>query len=311
VREELPFADGDGIDGGIVGSGTPGDVQKRDGFVEVDGVDRVIFEKLPHVDLGQLDAVAVVVVVGVVAPVGRTHRRDVVALRVVLQIAVVPVDDLGAAVHVRHRRDKQDDLVADALDVRVLGDGEAVGQFHDHLGRPGLGRMEAGGDVHDRLGLGGDLRGLGIGEVARIGKLAGVAFVFIEPGEVGFVADDDEVKRAAFLARARFDELDVRRGVGECLKIAGGVLGTRQLAFGTGDVAEHVARRRHAVMLGDVADHRREIIRARRVDVNLAGAGLVDRVPLGHGSPGRLLARALRWVVLVILVGPPRNRNRQ
>ena len=60
-----------------------------------------------------------------------------------LLVEVVGVHLLLAAVHLDHRRDEGDDVVADVLDERRLLDDQAVGQLHQHLGAAGLRRVHA------------------------------------------------------------------------------------------------------------------------------------------------------------------------
>jgi hypothetical protein len=79
------------------------------------------------------DAVTVVVVLHVLAPVDHRRRRLPGLLRAEV------VDLLLAAVDLARRREHDDHVVANRLDERRLLDRKPVGQLHQHLRTAGLG----------------------------------------------------------------------------------------------------------------------------------------------------------------------------
>ena len=68
-------------------------------------------------------------------------------------VAVVPVDAAVAAVGIGDRHDGDDDFGADLLDERRIFRGQAIGEFHQHFGRPEFGAVETAGEGVDGLGF--------------------------------------------------------------------------------------------------------------------------------------------------------------
>ena len=104
--------------------------------------------------------VAVVVVEDVLAPVGRSAVVLAAVVGLVDLVGVVPVHRAIAPVEVGGRRHRDDQVVANLADVRLLRHGQPVDQLDHRLGRRGLGTVEAGGDVVMRLGGGHQRLGL-------------------------------------------------------------------------------------------------------------------------------------------------------
>ena len=78
-------------------------------------------------------------------------RRQVVVVGLALEVAVEPVHRPVAAVGLGHRVDEHDHAVADRADERRLGDGQPVGQLHQHLRRSRLGGVQAAVEHVERL----------------------------------------------------------------------------------------------------------------------------------------------------------------
>ena len=136
-RELIPFADDDRVELAIVGARTGGRIEERHRLVQIvqhRGVP--IKERLHHrpgEDLRHDDAVAVVVVGRVFAPIDQSRAVVLVGLPV-----AVDVDHPVAPIHLGHWRYECYDAVANLPDERGVLDSQAVGQFHQHFRGAGL-----------------------------------------------------------------------------------------------------------------------------------------------------------------------------
>ena len=150
----------DGVEEGVLRRLAAVGVEEPDGLVEVVHDGRMPIEiPLEEVLVGEAGVVdvAVVVVFGVLAPVGDAAFEGGVVVGDVDEVAVVPVDAAIAAVGVGDRHDGYDDFGADFLDERRVFRGEAVGELHEHLGWAEFGAVKAAGEGVDGLGVGDDL----------------------------------------------------------------------------------------------------------------------------------------------------------
>ena len=189
-------------------------VEEPDRLVEVVHDGRVPVQiPLEEVLVGEsgIVDVAVVVVLGVFAPVGDAGFEDCVVIGNVFLVAVVPVDGAVAAIGVCDRHDGYDDLIADLLDEVGVFDGEAVGELHQHLGRAEFGGVETAGEGVDGLGVGDDFFRLVIGEAAGIGEAGEIFTVGVEVFDGVFRPDEDDDGVAAFFRLADVDNFDARR----------------------------------------------------------------------------------------------------
>ncbi len=254
--EEL--VDEDRIEVVIVRARAVPGMEERDTLVEVVDDGRVEAEEHPGHGPRQLEGlpvcVAVVVMENVMTPVGRGDRRQAVEIRLPLEVAVEPIHHLVSAVRLGFRVDEDDDARPDPLDHRLVGYRQAVGELHDHLGAPGLGRMEAGVEVVDRAGRGDERfcrvrRGL-----PRVGEGCGRCLELIEAADPFLVGDDHEEDIPPLLAPADRLNADARGGFGELAEIAVDLGGVRELAGGPDDMAEVLCRRGHGVGSGHVGD---------------------------------------------------------
>ena len=181
VGEPGELAPEDGVEEGVLRGLAAVGVEEPDGLVQVVHDGRVPVEiPLEEVLVGEAGVVdvAVVVVLGVLAPVGNAAFEDGVGVGDVDEVAVVPVDVAVAAVGVGYGHDGDYYFVADFFDERgVFGD-EAVGELHEHLGWAEFGAVEAAGEGVDGLGVGDDLVGLVVGEAAGVGE-AGEVFLLV------------------------------------------------------------------------------------------------------------------------------------
>jgi hypothetical protein len=120
-------------------------LQQRDRFVQIVHHRRVIFVEHSMDRACELQRflmrVAVVIVIDVVAPVGRRQRRQGFPVGSAFQVAIEPVDCLVAAVWFRDWVDQDDQVAPDILDQWLFGDGETIRQLHDHFRATGFGRM--------------------------------------------------------------------------------------------------------------------------------------------------------------------------
>ncbi len=163
----------------------------------------------------QPEAVAVVVVGHVLAPVEERWPHIVVRLSI-----AIDVHHAIATVRLRRRHDDRDHVLADRLDQRRFLHGEPVGQLHHHLGRPGLGRVEPGGDVVDRFRRGDDLRRLLIRQRPRIGQAVEVPAEALQLGDRCLVGDDHLHHLAPLFGLAHGAVFDARRRVGQRPQVA-------------------------------------------------------------------------------------------
>ena len=176
------------------------------------------------------------------APPRRPHRE----WRGPAPIAVEPVDVAVASVGIGHRRDRDEDVVADLLDERRGLGREPVGQLHQHFGRPGLAAVEPAHQVVLRPGRGDQLPDLPQRELPRGSAMRReVVAVLRQVLDVLVRRDPDHDELTVFVGFA--DRLDLdRRGDG-CRQRAVvlqdvGVVGELR---GRADVIpEHVLRRR-------------------------------------------------------------------
>ena len=180
----------------------------------------------------------------------------------------------------------------------VLG-GEAVGELHQHLGRPEFGAVQASGERVDGLGLGDDLFGLLIGEAARVGEASEILLIGVEIFDGVFGADENHDGLAAFFGFADVDDFDSRGFFGEGAVVAQdvGVVGE---FFGFADVvAEDVFRRGNCGGLGEVIDERAHELGPGRplfdfggiVRVHILRFGSRDEDEEGKRSRGQALLR--------------------
>ena len=244
-----PLVDRDRIEVDVVRPRAVPGVQQRDRLVQVVHDLRVVLVEHPVHGLRDLQRllvrVAVVVVEDVVAPVRRRHLRQVLVVRLALEVAVEPVDHLVAAVGLGDRVDEHDHVLADLLDHGLVRDRQPVGELHDHLGAAGLRRVEAGVEVVDRPRRRDDLLGLLGRGPARVGERGGRLLQAVEVGDPLLVGDRDEQDLAPLLRLPDDLDPDAGRGLRELAEVAVDLRRSRELSRGPGDVAEVLRRRRH------------------------------------------------------------------
>ena len=287
VREQRQLGIENRIERGVLRGLAAEGVQQRLRFVQVvhDGRMPLQIEVQPvaHGDLRVID-VAIVVVVDVLAPVGRAGKAVLLGL-LADEVAVVPVDVAVAAVGFGGIGHHHDDVLADRVVERRLFDREAVGQFHQHLGRSGLGAVQAAGEHVDRLGLGDDAFGLGIAESARVGEAGQVSFISVEIGDGVLVGDGDDDAFAAFIGSAGGEDLDALGGSRERPVVAADIGDVGQLLGGTDVIAEDVLGAGHAGNFGQMVHQRAHELRPG--GPLLDQPGVVGILRLGRLSKGR------------------------
>ena len=276
--QPLPFGDRDRVDRVVVGAGAHRRVQQRHRLVQVqrDGRQELVVGVgvVARQRLAELQAVAVVVVGGVVAPVRGHRRRAFLQVGDVGQEPLVPVDHAGAPVHFQDRRDEGQDVGADLPDVLLLADGEAIGELHHHLRRAGLRRVQSRGQPVRRGNRSGKTqRRLAVG-ASRVGERAVGRLDLVQPRQHGRVGDrGDDHLPAAVRAAHREDHDPVRR-LREPAEVVVDGVGRREVPGRADGVAQHVSRGRDRLGLRHVVDPRRQV---RRI-----GRGLADRTSAHH-----------------------------
>ena len=253
----------------VVGAGAVPGHQQRDRFVQVvhDGgvplVEHAVHRLRGLVRL--LVGVAVDVDERVLRPVRRRLARQGAVVGLALQVAVEPLDHLVAAVGVGDGVDEHHDLLADAPDHGLLGDGEAVGQLQHGFGGAGLVGVERRVEVVDGPRRSAIRRSAAAGSVRRGSASAAVAaFSRSRSADAVLVGDRDHQDLAAFLAAADREDPHARRGGGQRAAVGVGLGGVDELARRAGDASQEVARRRHGRRFGQVGDPGRKEARLRR-----------------------------------------------
>jgi len=289
LGEHPPLVGDHRVEVHVVGPGPGRDVEVGDRLVEVVQHGRLPVEEGPQHVLGQREAdpetVAVVVVRDVLAP----PRQRQGLPRLLLEVEIV--DHPLAPVHLEHRRQGDDHLVADVADERRLLDGQAVGQLHQHLGAAGLRGVEVASRPVDGLAGRDELPRLRLGERPGIGEVVEDLPVALEAGDGRLVGDEDHDHVAAFLALADAQQLHARRRLLERLHVAEDVLVVRQLVRCTRDPAEELQRRRHRCRRRQVIDQLGDDPRVLGVLLDLRGVLGVDLLRRG---PGPLAERGSR-----------------
>ena len=166
-------------------------------------------EDVPAEGERQAQVVTVVVVGDVFPPVGEAARD--VGLGV-LAAGHVDIDLLVPSIHLEDGRDQDDGIVADGPDERRLVHRDAVGQFHQHLDRPGLAGMHPARGIVNGLGLADETPGFAVAERARVGEAGVDPFVAVQVGHRPFIGHGDYDPIPAFLGFPEGQHLDTRRG---------------------------------------------------------------------------------------------------
>ena len=261
-RDRVPLAEDAGVEVRAVGPGARPDRQQGDGLVQVVDHDRVPAQVRVLGGAGQgelpLDAVAVVVVPHVLAPVGGGDGRQVLVVRLALEVPVEPVDHAVAAVGLRHGVDEDDHAVADLADVGRFRDGQPVRELHQHLGRARLPRVQAAVEHVEGLHARDELLGLALVRPAGIGEVGHRLAVPLEVVQALLVAHHHEQDLPAFLGLADRLHPHAARGLGERAVVRVDLRGARELAGRAHDVAEVLRGRGDVGVMRDVAHPGRE-----------------------------------------------------
>ena len=218
--------------------------------------------------------VAIVVVRHVVSPINEVGPL----LAGVGEVPAVDVDHAVAAVHLHHRGNQRDDVIADGLDVGAVVHRQPVGQFHERRGRAGFGGVDGAGDVVDGRGSGHQAIGLGIVEMdgAGVAKLRQAGAILVELRHQALRRYGDGDRLAALFGLADAEDFDPRRGGFQHAHIAIDLGGIRQDAGRAGDVAEHGFGSGHGLRGGQVIGKRRVEKGLGGVFADLPGVLLVD-----------------------------------
>ncbi len=252
------LAEHDGIEVRVVGAGSVPRHEKGNRLVEVVDHRRVVVEE--HVvngaaqRFGLLMGVAIGVHEDVFPPVGRGLARQRIIVGLPFEIALEPVDHLVAPVGVRDGVDQHDELLAHVADHGLLGDGETVGELHDHVRAHALVGVDRGVEVVDGSGPGEDaLRLLGRSP-ARVGEKGGRPLQFVEPADPVFIGDGREEDLPVLFGMPDHLHLYPGGSAGELPEVAVDLGGARELARRAGDVPEIIAWRWHRRRVGNVGD---------------------------------------------------------
>ena len=255
-RDRVPLAEDARVEVRVVGPGAGPDRQERHRLVQVvdherQPAHRRVLRRAREREL-PLDAVAVVVVAHVLAPVGRRQRRQVVVVGLALQVAVEPLDHAVAAVRLGRRVDEHDQLVADLADVGLLRDGEPVRQLHQHLGGAGLRGVQAAVEQVGRLHRRHDLLGHRLGGLPRVGEVGHRLPVGLGLVEALLVADGHQQDLAALFRAADHLDADAPCRRRERPVVGVDLRGVRELAGRADDVPQVLGRRGNPGLVGHV-----------------------------------------------------------
>ena len=155
MKAELEeFRIGDGIDVWVVRPGTvPGHHEGR-AFVKIVDNGGMPFVKHAVNGLGGfvslLMGVTIYVDEGVFGPVRRRLARQSGPIGLTLEVAIEPLHHFVATIGIRNGIDENDELFADVADVRLVGDGESIGEFEHSFCGTGFIGMQASVEVVDR-----------------------------------------------------------------------------------------------------------------------------------------------------------------
>ncbi len=221
----LPFADDDGIEPGIVRTGTGHDVKIGDGFVEIvhDGgmPVEVGLEHVAGKSEADAEVVAIIVVRNVVAPPNKRIGR-LVGMFFVLH---VNVNHAVVAVHFDDGSDEHNGIAADFLDEGRVFDGKTVSEFHKHFRSAGFRGVDAAVGPVDGLAFGNELLRFGIAQATGIGEAGGDFLIAIEFREIGFVGDGSNEHLAAFFGVTNAPDFDAGALIRQQAEIGVDVLG--------------------------------------------------------------------------------------
>ena len=214
----------------------------------------------------------------VLRPVRRRQARQRVAICLALEEPIEPFDDFVAPIGVRHRVDQHDQVLAHALDHRLLRDGQPVGQLQHGFRGAGFVRMQGGVEIVDRPCARDDLLGCCGIRLARIGQRGSVFLQLIERLDALLVRNRQQHDVAPFLRAADREDLDARRSRGEGARVAVRRRGIDQLARRAGNPFEERARRRHRGGGGERRDPGRQELRRGRGLCDLLGRARLGAV---------------------------------
>ena len=275
VRHFLPLVDHQRIQPRIVRAHAGGYVEERLRFVQIVQHRGVVLEERAHHGPAQrqrhAQRIPIVVVRHVLAPVDLVGRR----LAGVGLPIVVHVHGAVAAIGFGDRRDQHDRILADVLDQRRLFHRQPVRQFHQHLGRAGLGRMDAARGPIERQRFGDRLVRLRLRRPARVRQPGGEFFVMVQPGNVALVRNRHQDDFAAFLRVADGKHLDPLGGLFQLPQVAVDILRISELVGRADGVSQHLLRRGHAIGSGQVVHQLRQEKRLRGVLADFGGVPLV------------------------------------
>ncbi len=139
VGEQLPLAYGNRTNTFVIGTGAAGHIQQWHRLMQIQANSRLPVVYTVNIVAGDIlayrNAIAVIVMIGVVPPKRHTARWHVEVVGVALDIAPVPLNLACPAVDLEYRCDQGNHLLPN------LGEGlsgfhcQSVGQFHHHLWR--------------------------------------------------------------------------------------------------------------------------------------------------------------------------------
>jgi hypothetical protein len=181
---------------------------------------------------------------GVLGPVRRRLARQGVAHGFTLEKPVEPFHLLVASIGIRDGVDQHHQVLADAPNHRLIGNGQTVGEFENRFGGPGFIRMQRrievieGTRARDQA-----FRGCGIGDSRicerGIGRLQGIQIP--DPLIIG---DRQQNDVAALLGAANGKYSNSRGCGGQCAAVGIGLGGVDELSGRAGNSSEEGARRR-------------------------------------------------------------------
>ena len=217
IREQVPLIDHDGIEPRVVWTSSGRGVKKGHGLVQVVQDRRMILKKCLHLVARQCErhsqAIAIVVVGHILAPVNERWR---ILVRISFAI-VVRIDHHVVPVDFQHRRNQDNDVLANRLDEGALFDCKPIAKLHQHFTRSSFRRVDRSRSPIQSLSFTNQLIGFGVCYLAGIGELCRDVFVSVQLCNRCFVSYCDQQLLLSFLtflgrrehahARSRFLKL--------------------------------------------------------------------------------------------------------
>jgi len=205
-----------------------------------------------------LMGVAIYIDEGVFGPVRRRLAGGGSPIGLTLEVAIEPLHHFVAAIGIRNGIDEDDELFADASDVWLVRDREAIGEFEDGFRRAGFIGVQASIEVVDRAGGGDERFSSGGRKGTRVSEGCGGGFEAVEVADAGFVGDGEHQDIAVLFATADGKNANTRRRGGQGTAVGVRFRSVDEFAWGTGDAAKKGKWRGNTVRSWKIRNPRRK-----------------------------------------------------